>query len=474
MTSYLSSACKNIYNFACNGTIEANEETITDIVYKEVLDSMTEVKNAIGEQEVVKECLKKFIRTQVRDSRDVMIEAVKDPKKFKEAFDELMAGASKLSKRFNTDANVGARPIPIPLQNMDESSSRLSTGSSNTNTPKIPPIEYFLSCADLSQIIEKFKKKKMSVRIVCVGRTQVGKSETIRNLIDVQDIPIGNGYESQTSVVKPYAHCVNGVEMIFVDTPGFYDSKGNSKQYDKDLKSYMSSNKINLILWFARLTDTLDECEQNSIQRMRMIMGENPWKHTIIVLTHANSGAPKKMVEDKSFELTGLRGMQGFRSLSKEAQEKLRKDAWYECRDLSMVKWREAFNRYGLYNEKKDIPIVLVENDNFSADTKLDGNGDTLLNDETPVWKTFIQTIFKTISTDAIPFTAAAVVGEYDENAAPTRNQRIIIDSLPIVKEAITTGFSSSPEPQPSSAPAPSSPGKKEESGSIFDYCTIL
>ena len=141
------------------------------------------------------------------------------------------------------------------------------------------------------------------MRIVVFEKTQVGKTATIKNIFNLKNIKLGGNLESDTFEIKEYRAVINDIELILVDTPGYFDTKRRDAVNFVKLKQYFSKNDVHLILWFSKINDVIDSNEQDISMMLKKEFGDTFWKHTLVILTHANSSPPQEYFLELKKEL---------------------------------------------------------------------------------------------------------------------------------------------------------------------------
>lgn len=236
-----------------------------------------------------------------------------------------------------------------------------------------------------------YLKGKKSIKVVCIGNTQVGKTNTLKYLMNLPDekIKIGKGLESDTSSITEHKCEQNGVEFVVADCPGFYDSKQRGETFYQELLKYLKDNSensdepIDTMLWFAKLGDIVDEKIQDTINKLARDLGTNFFGQTIIMLTYANSVKPPQSYYDDAIKILK-------NSTKKFKREDVDLYAWKEYTTAIKNSWKIAFNKYN-----PNIDIVLIENNEFENGKYDTGFG--VLKDGTPIVETFYDTLFNMI-----------------------------------------------------------------------------
>ena len=287
---------------------------------------------------------------------------------------------------------------------------------------------------------------KNVIKIMNLGNTHVGKTTTIRYVFNIKNdlIPLKGNTESDTSDVTEYCIEQNGVKLISVDVPGWYDSRRRSHIFYQDILSYIKENgansdiPIDVILWFAKLDDIIDETAQDIIQKLTNDIGPLFWKQTIIVLTHANSVIPG--------EYYYVEAMKCLETSKSEINEKnIELQAWSLYAEAKKQMWKRAFKKYN-----DDIPVVLVENNCFQNGKLKNKNNTGTLKDGTRIIKEFCESLLKVISVHKQAPTFIFLAGVVKD----TQSQNLITQNYVPVRTNNTTAQPNIVQAQPAIIPA--------------------
>jgi GTPase SAR1 family protein len=301
--------------------------------------------------------------------------------------------------------------------------------------------------------------------IVIFGKTQVGKTATIKNLFGVKELQLKGGIKSDTVEVKEYIQDVNNVQVTLVDTPGFFDSDGRDNANFEKIKTYMTNNNVHLILWLAKLSDMPNIKERELIEDLTTQFGSNVWQNLVVVLTHANETPPQEYFEEYD-EL---------HPDEPEYNELINPklvSVWTDYVIKKRIMWQNIFAKHG---GTTNINISLVENNNNSPYKRINKRGDKLLIDGTPIWENLMTHIFKSVSDMMKPYTFLALAGKQDDTPYTKKQQNIVTSAVLAVKtNSVVNSSKSIKEVSPTLKEEISQPiiVKKTETNSWF--CTIL
>ncbi len=241
------------------------------------------------------------------------------------------------------------------------------------------------------------------LRLMSIGPTQVGKSSTAKKLFGIPNriMRIKKGIKSDTDKITEYPMELNDSELIYVDTPGFFDSRGKDRENLLKLINYLRKNKVHVILLFFKLGDMVDQKYIDLLHILTENLGNDIWDKTILVLTHANERAPEEYFYQEEEDLD----FGGGELLDPTS-------AWINYTNEKKKMWQETIG-------KPDLPVVLIENNRYACNVS---DGDFILQDGTPVWETFMRELFDLVSVKKAPVLFNLVIGEVTdiENEAST------------------------------------------------------
>ena len=322
-------------------------EDMYNTLHEKALDVLTDTVEKITPE----------IETRLKDGIDFLIENVNKPDLTWETFEKFIRSLSESSESTTDEV--------MQFRNKLEKSTLFAKISQN-----------------------------QELRCMVGGGTQVGKSSTIKILFSIpgEVLSIKDGTSSDTSEVTEYTITVNGCKLIFADTPGLSDSRGEEADKGNISKiiEYVKSNpKIHIFFLFFKMSDMADLHHKDMVHKFEKHLGKEIWNKTIIVLTHANECAPEQYFYN------------GFYDAFEDRPDFSDKEAWTRYFHSKSRMWKELFST--------DVPVVAIENNTRNCMRK---EGDLLLIDGTPMWEKFITILLKKISRSKAPILFNLVSGE--------------------------------------------------------------
>uniref|UniRef100_A0A2P2K9C8 AIG1-type G domain-containing protein n=1 Tax=Rhizophora mucronata TaxID=61149 RepID=A0A2P2K9C8_RHIMU len=131
------------------------------------------------------------------------------------------------------------------------------------------------------------------VRILVLGKTGVGKSATINSIFD-QTKAVTNAFEPATDCIQEVVGTVNGIKVVFIDTPGFLPSSTSNVRRNRQImlsvRRFIRKSPPDIVLFFERLDFiNLGYSDFPLLKLMTEVFGTALWFNTTLVMTHASS-----------------------------------------------------------------------------------------------------------------------------------------------------------------------------------------
>ena len=143
---------------------------------------------------------------------------------------------------------------------------------------------------EIRAALSKLRKTCNEFVILVVGRTGVGKSTLINNLLGQKVASVGHTLQSETPTVQPHKYTVEGVPITVYDTPGLGDIKGEEAE-EKNLdtiKGFLAQNEIHLVVYCVQMNETIMTSSLvGTLHKYRQIGVD--WKRSVIALTFADA-----------------------------------------------------------------------------------------------------------------------------------------------------------------------------------------
>ena len=139
--------------------------------------------------------------------------------------------------------------------------------------------------------LNEWIEKSSSISIFVTGKTGTGKSTLINAVVGSIVSPVGHSLDSMTGKVKMYQTKINNIQVNIWDSPGLQDGTTKESEYLDDIKENCNG-KVDLIVYCIDMSKTRfleGNRDVKAMQQLSKCLGVDMWKHTLIVLTFANS-----------------------------------------------------------------------------------------------------------------------------------------------------------------------------------------
>ena len=171
--------------------------------------------------------------------------------------------------------------VTTEVQPISKSDLQVSSASSLLSDDQVQRIREALS---------QLRKDCPVFGILVIGRTGVGKSTLINNLLGKEVASVGHTLKSETPVVKQHEYSVEGVPVVVYDTPGLGDIIGEEDEakHLANMEDLLAEKKIHLVVYCFQMTKTLVVSSDKGALWKYHQMGVD-WKQSIIALTFADA-----------------------------------------------------------------------------------------------------------------------------------------------------------------------------------------
>ena len=143
-----------------------------------------------------------------------------------------------------------------------------------------------------------------SVKLLVIGQTGSGKSTLINLLLGRRIASVGHGLEPETETVSVYKEVINGVSVTACDTPGLRDASGKEKDYMNKIKASCDNPDHDLVLFCLNMDSTRwQDDDTEAIKIVTEHLGKDIWKHSVLVLTHADKVINSDFFDKKKSKL---------------------------------------------------------------------------------------------------------------------------------------------------------------------------
>ena len=142
----------------------------------------------------------------------------------------------------------------------------------------------------ISRALSKLREECPKFGVLVIGRTGVGKSTLINNLLGKEVASVGHTLQSETPTVNPHEGTVEGVPIVVFDTPGLGDIKGEEEEAKHlyMMKDLLARGKIHLVVYCFQMNKTIMISSHVGPLRKYHQIGVD-WKRSIIALTFGDA-----------------------------------------------------------------------------------------------------------------------------------------------------------------------------------------
>jgi len=385
------------------------QQQICDVAIDTVMDAVKDIYPSIQSE------VQSFVSNKIAEHKEKFKESLDTTQLFSYSldlvYDYLQSQDDDIEK-----LNMIERKIEIGRELVDDVDDYISNDEDSFDAQFKKRVEF---CKKFTELSSSVKNKKKKLRILVLGQSQAGKTSTAKRIFRQKSIKIKYGIESDTSDVTEYVFTVNGIQIIYYDTPGFFDTRGIEQDVINFSKiiDFIKNTKIDFVFWVAKIGDVCGSHYKKLLYDLSNSLGVDIWSKTIIILTCANGNAPDKFYENKK------NSENSSESSFSDADEFTELDhiiAWKKYTKKKKQMWTNIFEEflkeYYIANdiplEKMRLPSVALTENEKSYLEGLKINGVYYLRDrETPILETIMTYMFERVNKNTAPITFMALIG---------------------------------------------------------------
>ncbi|XP_024119110.2 GTPase IMAP family member 7-like, partial [Oryzias melastigma] len=163
------------------------------------------------------------------------------------------------------------------------------------------------SCCKTNRVIVVAEPER---RIVVLGKTGAGKSSLANNIFEEKLFEVNHSADSGTSKCKAESKSLNQRRIIFVDTPGFFDTGRSEEEMKREIVRCITEcapgpHVFLIVLKVEKYTDQ----EKEVVKKMTQYFSEEALKFTVVLFTHGDQLPEETTIEEfvkKSEDLNQL------------------------------------------------------------------------------------------------------------------------------------------------------------------------
>lgn len=136
----------------------------------------------------------------------------------------------------------------------------------------------------------------VSMQILLLGKSGVGKSATINSIFDERKVAT-DALVPATHRIKKIEGTIKGIRVTVIDTPGLvshYHGQRRNMKILNSVKHFIKRSPPDIILYFERLDHINSRYSDYPLLKlMTDILGSPMWFNTVLVMTHCSSSPPE-------------------------------------------------------------------------------------------------------------------------------------------------------------------------------------
>ena len=215
---------------------------------------------------------------------------------------EILSPEKKAAFLKDHAAQLPTKPLPTLLPTVSMAAELMAKMHVSTTTEVHSSTESNLPASAASSVLSedqsqsiraalsKLRKDCPEFGILVTGRTGVGKSTLINNLLGNEVASVGYTLQSETPTLCPYEVTEEGVPIVVYDTPGLGDIKGEEEEklHLEIMKDFLRRKKIHLVVYCFQMNNTIVTSSIVGAIRKYHQIGVD-WEWSVIALTFADA-----------------------------------------------------------------------------------------------------------------------------------------------------------------------------------------
>ncbi|XP_029810731.1 GTPase IMAP family member 2 isoform X2 [Suricata suricatta] len=142
-------------------------------------------------------------------------------------------------------------------------------------------------CSHFEPCVKNQRTRGSELRIILVGKTGTGKSATGNSILRTQAFESRLGTQPITKTCSEHQGSWGGREMVIIDTPDMFSGEDHSDPLYKEVqRCYLLSSPGPHVLLLVTQLGRFTVQDQQAVQRVKEIFGEDAMRHTIVLFTH--------------------------------------------------------------------------------------------------------------------------------------------------------------------------------------------
>ncbi|XP_077618271.1 GTPase IMAP family member 2 [Crocuta crocuta] len=142
-------------------------------------------------------------------------------------------------------------------------------------------------CSHFGSCMKNQRTRGSELRIILVGKTGTGKSATGNSILRTQAFESRLGAQPITKTCSEHQGSWEGREMVIIDTSDMFSGEDHSDFLYKEVqRCYLLSAPGPHVLLLVTQLGRFTAQDQQAVQRVKEIFGEDAMRHTIVLFTH--------------------------------------------------------------------------------------------------------------------------------------------------------------------------------------------